>query len=189
MNNATSRACESNLVLHSTVMLHREYFPFLPTSETVPRGPVDHPKLQAEAPPGWWDASALEMFNATEHIARILHEASECASELLTPFVGFCAFSAAYMNLYVFHFPQMNLGRSRHAEENLNYCLAYLETFRQEWKLGESWVSRASTSIRSLSSFPLTLPHEDDHHQACISSLPASQLRQSPISREVKKRL
>lgn len=147
MRNATSRAGETNLVLHSTVMLHREYFPFLPTSETVPRGPVDHPKLQAEAPPGWWDASALEMFNATEHIARILQEASECASELLTPFVGFCAFSAAYMNLYVFHFPQMNLGRSRHAEENLNYCLAYLETFRQEWKLGESWVSRASTSI------------------------------------------
>lgn len=126
----------------STVMLHREYFPFLPTSETVPRGPVDHPQLQAEAPPGWWDASALEMFNATEHIAKILHESSECGAEMLTPFVGFCAFSAAYMNLYVSHFPQMNLGRSPRAEENLNYCLEYLEGFRREWKLGESWVSQ-----------------------------------------------
>ncbi|KAF3384394.1 hypothetical protein F1880_002656, partial [Penicillium rolfsii] len=131
-----------NLIYYlSTLMLHREYFPFLPTSETIPRGPVDHPQLQAEAPPGWWDASALEMFNATEHIARILHESSECGAEMLTPFVGFCAFSAAYMNLYVSHFPQMNLGRSPRAEENLNYCLAYLEKFRKEWKLGESWMT------------------------------------------------
>ncbi|KAF7716625.1 Fungal Zn(2)-Cys(6) binuclear cluster domain-containing protein [Penicillium ucsense] len=131
-----------NLIYYlCTVMLHREYFPFLPTSETVPRGPVDHPRLQAEAPPGWWDRSALEMFGATEHIARILHEAAECGSELLTPFVGFCAFSAAYMNLYVSKFPQMNLGRSPQAEQNLQYCLAYLEGFRHEWKLGESWMT------------------------------------------------
>ncbi|CEJ58545.1 hypothetical protein PMG11_07199 [Penicillium brasilianum] len=131
-----------NLIYYlSTLMLHREYFPFLPTSETIPRGPVDHPQLQAEAPPGWWDSSALEMFSATEHIAQILHESSECGAEILTPFVGFCAFSAAYMNLYVSHFPQMNLGRSPRAEENLNYCLAYLERFRQEWKLGESWMT------------------------------------------------
>jgi hypothetical protein len=157
-------------------MLHREYFPFLPTSETIPRGPVDHPQLQAEAPPGWWDASALEMFSATEHIARILHESSECGAEILTPFVGFCAFSAAYMNLYVSHFPQMNLGRSPRAEENLNYCLTYLEGFRQEWKLGESWVSLASLA-RSIICLVILTSHKDDHHQTCISSLPASQLR------------
>ncbi|KAI2789776.1 hypothetical protein POX_d05274 [Penicillium oxalicum] len=131
-----------NLIYYlCTLMLHREYFPFLPTSETLPRGPVDHPQLQAEAPPGWWDKSALEMFGATEHIARILHEAAECGSELLTPFVGFCAFSAAYMNLYVSKFPQMNLGRSPHAGQHLQYCLAYLEVFRREWKLGESWMT------------------------------------------------
>jgi hypothetical protein len=157
-------------------MLHREYFPFLPTSETIPRGPVDHPQLQAEAPPGWWDASALEMFNATEHIARILHESSECGAEMLTPFVGFCAFSAAYMNLYVSHFPQMNLGRSPRAEENLNYCLTYLEGFRKEWKLGESWVSQAFFCYIQLPTIQLTFLHEDDNHQARISSLPASQL-------------
>lgn len=126
-------------------MLHREYFPFMPTAESAPRGPIDHPMLQAEAPEGWWDASALEMFSAAENIANILREASECGAELLTPFVGFCAFSAAYMNLYVFRFPQMNFGRSRRAEENLNQCLAYLEAFRLKWKLGESWVSDISS--------------------------------------------
>lgn len=126
----------------STLMLHREYFPFMPTTVSKPSGPVDPPTLEAEAPDGWWDASAFELFGAAENIAKLLHEASECDAEMLTPFVGFCAFSAAYMNLYVFRFPHMNLGRSLDAETNIDYCLKYLERFRHVWKLGESWVSR-----------------------------------------------
>ncbi|KAB8270370.1 hypothetical protein BDV30DRAFT_229016 [Aspergillus minisclerotigenes] len=125
----------------STLMLHREYFPFMPTAESGPRGPVDHPLLEAEAPVGWWESSALELFSAAEHIARLLHEASECGAHLMTPFVGFCAFSASYMNLYIYRFPRMNLGRSPQAEQLMNFCLAYLEEFRHVWKLGEAWVS------------------------------------------------
>jgi hypothetical protein len=128
-------------VFDSTIMLHREYFPFLPTPASVPRGPVDQPTLEAEAPEGWWDESASVLFGAAEQIAKLLHDASDCGSEMLIPFVGFCAFSAAYMNLYAFLFPQMNLGRSSDAETHLKYCLAYLEKFRHVWKLGESWVS------------------------------------------------
>ncbi|KAJ6134968.1 hypothetical protein N7512_000128, partial [Penicillium capsulatum] len=124
-----------------TLMLHREYFPFMPTTVSKPSGPVDPPTLEAEAPEGWWDASALELFGAAENIANILHDASECDAEMLTPFVGFCAFSAAYMNLYVFRFPHMNLGRSTNAEKNIEYCLTYLERFRHMWKLGESWIA------------------------------------------------
>ena len=123
-------------------MLHREYFPFMPTAESIPSGPVEHPMLEAEAPEAWWDGSASELFAAAEHISKLLHDASECGVDLLTPFVGFCAFSAAYMNLYIFRFPQMNLGRSLHAEQNLRFCLAYLEDFRQVWKLGDHWVSK-----------------------------------------------
>lgn len=119
----------------------------MPTMESIPRGPVDYPTLQAEAPEGWWSASASEIFGAAENISKILHEASECGAEMLTPFVGFCAFSAAYMNLYIYRFPQMNFGRSLHAENNLNQCLTYLEGFRREWKLGESWVSSISNAI------------------------------------------
>lgn len=122
-------------------MLHREYFPFMPTGLSAPRGPIDPPTLEAESPEGWWEASAFELFSAAENIACLLHDASECGAEIISPFVGFCAFSAAYMNLYVSRFPQMNLGRSQNAERNLNYCLAYLENFRQVWKLADSWVS------------------------------------------------
>lgn len=130
-------------------MLHREYFPFMPTGLSAPRGPIDPPTLEGESPEGWWEASAFELFGAAENIACLLHDASECGAEIISPFVGFCAFSAAYMNLYVFRFPQMNLGRSRNAERNIQYCMTYLESFRQVWKLGDSWVS-GETALRSL---------------------------------------
>ncbi|GFF60336.1 ATPase WRNIP1 homolog C26H5.02c [Aspergillus udagawae] len=125
----------------STLMLHREYFPFLPTAVSVPRGPVDQPTLEAEAPEGWWDTSALELFGAAEQIANLLHDASQCGANMLTPFIGFCAFSAAYMNLYIYRFPHMNLNRSLQASTSLEYCRAYLEDFRHVWKLGESWMT------------------------------------------------
>ncbi|KAK1142420.1 hypothetical protein N8T08_007972 [Aspergillus melleus] len=122
----------SNLLYYvSTLMLHREYFPFLPLNETGPRGPIDHPTLEAEAPPGWWEESAKELFGAAEHIALLLQEASECGVSLYTPFIGFCAFSAAFNNIYVHRFPQMNLGRSLRAEQGVGYCLAYLSEFRK----------------------------------------------------------
>ncbi|KAJ5083689.1 hypothetical protein N7456_013116, partial [Penicillium angulare] len=124
----------------STLMLHREYFPFLPTGVSGPRGPVDHPTLEAEAPLGWWEESAREMFEAAERVADLLHEAGECGIGIATPFVGFCAFSAAYMNLYVFRFPQMNIGRSHRADELMKMCLDYLEGFRGVWKIGDGWI-------------------------------------------------
>lgn len=122
-------------------MLHREYFQFLPTPEAVPAGPVDKPLLEAPAPAGWWNDSALELYGSAENIARLLHEASECGVPLMTPFAGFCAFSACYILVYVHHFPNMNLGRSPRAEEYMNMCLNYLEEFRNVWKIADGWVS------------------------------------------------
>ncbi|KJZ73210.1 hypothetical protein HIM_07407 [Hirsutella minnesotensis 3608] len=124
----------------STLMLHREYFPFLPTPDAGPCGPTDHPPLEAPAPPGWWEESARLLFSAAEQIARILHDASECGVHLMTPFAGFCAFSAAYVNLYVFRYPLMNLGRSPGAEHCLQLCLDYLHQFRHVWSIADGWI-------------------------------------------------
>lgn len=121
-------------------MLHREYFPFLPKADSTPRGPVDPPLLEAEAPPGWWNESARELFNAAEQIACLLQEASECGIPLMTPFSGFCAFTACFLNLYVFRFPSMNLGRSSRAEQLMNWGLEYLEEFQNAWELAGGWV-------------------------------------------------
>lgn len=138
-------------------MLHREYFPFMPAAESAPRGPIDHPMLQAEAPEGWWDASALEMFDAAEHIARILSEASECGAELLTPFVGFCVFSAAYMNLYVFRFPdelRAELARRREFE-SLSDIPGSLSTGVEAWRE----LGKCGLGNRDFSSFLLRYHH------------------------------
>lgn len=124
----------------STLMLHREYFPFLPTLESTPQGPVDHPMLEATAPDGWWDESARILFGAAENLAKILHESSECGVHLMTPFAGFCAFSAGYLNLYVYHFPRMNLGRSPQAKACMDMCLDYLYEFRKIWTIADGWI-------------------------------------------------
>ncbi|PNP79916.1 hypothetical protein FNYG_06613 [Fusarium nygamai] len=130
----------------STIMLHREYFPFLPTADLTPRGPVDPPLLEAEAPPGWWDESARELFNAAEQIASLLQEASECGIPLMTPFSGFCAFTACFLNLYVFRFPRMNLNRSSKAEQLMNWGLEYLEEFQNAWELAGGWIKTIQNS-------------------------------------------
>lgn len=122
------------------LMLHREYVPFLPTAEMAPRGPIDHPMLQAQAPAGWWESSAQELFQAAERIAGLLRDAEDCGILFATPFAGFCAYSACFMNLYVHRFPRMNLGRSPGAEECLNLCLGFLDKFRATWKIGHRWV-------------------------------------------------
>ncbi|KAF5628857.1 transcriptional regulatory [Fusarium sp. NRRL 52700] len=129
-----------------TIMLHREYFPFLPTADLTPRGPVDPPLLEAEAPPGWWDESARELFNAAEQIASLLQEASECGIPLMTPFSGFCAFTACFLNLYVFRFPRMNLNRSSKAEQLMNWGLEYLEEFQNAWELAGGWIKTIQNS-------------------------------------------
>lgn len=128
-------------------MLHREYFPFLPNIESEPRGPVDHPQLEAEAPPRWWEESAQLLFGAAENIARLLFEGSECGIHLMTPFTGFCAFSAGYLCLYVSNFPRMNLGRSPDSTKHLKMCLDYLERFRDVWAIGDGWVCSIPPSL------------------------------------------
>lgn len=58
----------------------------------------------------------------------------------MTPFTGFCAFSAAYINLYVFRYPRMNFNRSHDAEACLTMCLDYLHEFRHVWTIADGWV-------------------------------------------------
>ncbi|KAK2031709.1 hypothetical protein LX32DRAFT_636943 [Colletotrichum zoysiae] len=128
------------LYYQSIMMLQREYFPFLPTVDMTPRGPIDAPTLEAEAPPGWWERSAKELFEAAAHLASILREASECGAAVMTPFAGFCAFSSCYINLYGFRFPRITCGHGARAEELMNSSIEYLKQFREVWDLGDGWL-------------------------------------------------
>lgn len=64
-------------------------------------------------------------------------DAASCP--FLTPFAGFCAFSAATMNVYVTCFPRINLGRSPGSAADVEANLGYLERFRGRWVMGEGW--------------------------------------------------
>ncbi|KAK6213755.1 fungal specific transcription factor [Colletotrichum tabaci] len=128
------------LYYQSIVMLQREYFPFLPTMDMTPQGPIDPPILEAEAPPGWWEQSAKELFEAAAHLASILRDASECGVAVMTPFAGFCAFSSCYINLYGFRFPRITCGYGPRAEELMNSSIEYLKKFREVWDLGDGWL-------------------------------------------------
>ncbi|CAG9982799.1 unnamed protein product [Clonostachys byssicola] len=125
----------------SVIMLRREYLPFLPTPESLPSGPTDPPLLEAEAPENWWEDNARQLFQSAEYIARLLEEASECGVHLMTPFAGFCAFSAGYLCAYVHWFPNMNLGRSPDAGKCLTVCLKYLKEFKKVWSIAEGWIN------------------------------------------------
>jgi hypothetical protein len=137
---------------HSALFLHREYIPFLPTTESEPAGPVDPPLLEASAPNGWWQDGARELFDAAACITNILSELDDAGATLMTPFAGFCAFSAATMNLYVSRFPKLNLGRSSDATALAKTNKLYMLRFKSLWKMGEGWVcsqDRARTSLTS----------------------------------------
>lgn len=159
-------------------MLHREYFPWLPNNDSIPRAPVDPPLLEAEAPPRWWEDSAAELFGAAENISLLLNEASECGVHLMTPFAGFCAFSASFCNIYVTQFPKMNLGRSLRSRELEDVCNAYLQDFRQVWSIADSWVS---TTLNPTNFRKLTLVADQDA-QTHQSALPASSSKRHPLS-------
>jgi hypothetical protein len=125
----------------SLLFLHREYIPFLPTLESEPRGPVDPPLLQAVAPHNWWSRNASELFQAAASITEMLNTLDEVDASLLTPFAGFCAFSAATMNIYVLNFPRMNLNRSANMRNYIDQNIDYMNRFNGIWKMGKGWVS------------------------------------------------
>lgn len=124
--------------MSSLLFLGREYIPFLPTPSSEPSGPVD-PPLLPRAPQGWWADRADEIFTSSAHITDILRRMDAAGAPFLSPYPGFCAFSAATMNSYVSCFPRMNLGRSKTATADLNSNLLYLDRFRDTWPMGGGW--------------------------------------------------
>ncbi|RDW86001.1 hypothetical protein BP5796_04326 [Coleophoma crateriformis] len=130
-----------NLIYYVSILfLSREYIPFLPTPESEPQGPVDPPLLEIAAPDRWWTERADQLFNAAAQITNLLQELDVLNTPLLSPFPGFCSFSAATMNAYVLHFPRMNYGNSiSFAGELLDINVKWLSRFKSVWPMGNGW--------------------------------------------------
>lgn len=78
----------------------------------------------------------------------LLRRLDAADASIYTPFSGFCAFSAATMNVYVLYFPRMNLGRSMNAAADVDTNRAYFDRFRTYWAIGSRWWATIETTQR-----------------------------------------
>ncbi|KAG9239123.1 putative fungal-specific transcription factor [Amylocarpus encephaloides] len=151
LGRAESFAMINLIYFVSLLFLNQEYIPFLPTAESEPQGPIDPPLLEAKAPDGWWSDRAMELFDSAQHITLMLRQLDENDCPLLTPYAGFCAFSAATMNIYESCFPRMNLNRSvKTVGRSVEDSMGYLRRFQNVWKMGERWVKTTERIQRLL---------------------------------------
>lgn len=128
------------LLMKSQIFLHRDFIPLLPLRLLGPSGPTEPPFFSSEAPPGWWESSAETLHHAADCVADILAQLQTTKTLVMSPLVGFCAFSTALIHLHTAAFPQMNSGGSSGSVERAETCIAYLSDFGKLWKIGQDWV-------------------------------------------------
>lgn len=92
-----------------SMMLHREYIPFIPIRCTGPTGPIDEPTFPPsdfKVPNGFWEESAEQVFQAAKDIVELIEL---CGDKLpVSSLVMFSVWTASFVGIYAHHFPQMD---------------------------------------------------------------------------------
>ncbi|KAF2761591.1 hypothetical protein EJ05DRAFT_507244 [Pseudovirgaria hyperparasitica] len=112
----TSRTSTPFTLMHtlctlSSVILHREYVPFIPIRSAKPQGPLDPPTFPPEeyqTPPGFWEESAREIFKSAREFVDLIRMCQEWEVLVETPIIGFAAYTAAFCGVYAINFPWMD---------------------------------------------------------------------------------
>ena len=93
----------------SQIMLHREYIPFIPIRCPEPEGPLDRPTFPKDAaPPGFWRQSAEQVFKPARDIVDLIEICQRKDKLPQSTLVLFAIWTASFVGLYAFHFPQMD---------------------------------------------------------------------------------
>ncbi|KAE8165177.1 hypothetical protein BDV40DRAFT_286407 [Aspergillus tamarii] len=131
----------TNLLYHlNLILLHREYIPFVPQLISRPQGPIQPPLLMEEAPLGWWDQSAQELFAAASDIIQIMQELNKGGTQFQTPFTCFCVFSAASTLLYANAWPYMAPGLDTQTSLTMfSWASTWLSQACKFWKVANGW--------------------------------------------------
>ncbi|KAF2460968.1 fungal-specific transcription factor domain-containing protein [Lineolata rhizophorae] len=104
-------------LMHTTlclcsIMLHREYVPFIPLRcRNGPSGPLDPPLFPPEEyqiPEGFWEQSAKECFKPARDLVDLLRTCQDWNVLVETPLVGFATYTAAFVGVYCINFPWMD---------------------------------------------------------------------------------
>lgn len=95
----------------SVMALHRAYLPFLPLRCSEPIGPLDDPIFSSDrvnAPEGFWQESAKELFKAARQMTDLAVTCQERGVLVENSLIGFAIYNAALVGLYAIHFPHMD---------------------------------------------------------------------------------
>lgn len=96
-----------------TIVLHREYIPFIPIRSSGPSGPLDEPTFppdKYDIPKGFWEQSAELIFKSARDIMEIVRVTSDRQVLVESPQVGFAVWTAAFVGIYSNNFPYMDQG-------------------------------------------------------------------------------
>jgi hypothetical protein len=126
------------------MILYREYLPFVPEPFINMTGPIEPPLLTKQAPVNWWANYTATLFDASAQVTAILSELTNGGISILSPIIGYCAFTAASMNLYLSAFPWVDPTSSRKLDVAAlsHKNLDWLRKFAQVCPLGRQWVSK-----------------------------------------------
>ena len=87
-----------------TMVLHREWLPFIPLRCSKPEGPLDEPTFPSgSAPNGFWEDSARHIFRSARVIMDIVRITSERQVLVESPQVGFAVWTAAFAGELSWH--------------------------------------------------------------------------------------
>ncbi|KAF2735463.1 hypothetical protein EJ04DRAFT_194815 [Polyplosphaeria fusca] len=145
-----------------TILLHREYLPFVALDSPKPEGPTKAPLLNPRNPPNdskYWEASARRCFEAARKLVDLLSECQERKILPETPLVALAIYIAGFCGVYSRAFPHMDPDR-----------LMYLGLARE--KVREEPVAKAYALIlqmcpRMIMAFPYIdrLPNAIDYYE------------------------
>ncbi|EOO01271.1 putative c6 transcription factor protein [Phaeoacremonium minimum UCRPA7] len=126
----------------SVIFLHREYLQFFPVQGPTYRGRL--PKGLDQAYEGidvdaFWTSSLKDLFNAAARITEILVELERHDAVMLTPFLGFAAFSAATVNMYLAIFSWVYPDLAAGARERTETDVRFLKQVVGLWPLAQQW--------------------------------------------------
>ncbi|KAM0792273.1 hypothetical protein ACM66B_004965 [Microbotryomycetes sp. NB124-2] len=125
----------------ATLILHRDYLPFLPPPNfKAGDGPIDGEPLFGNpvAPAGWWQASFNRAAVAAGSVADVLSMSISHGSMVSHPFAGFAALASTTIHLHLKYWPQSSdapVNNAFHIEQTA----ATLTQLRDVYPIASGW--------------------------------------------------
>ncbi|CAK7228502.1 hypothetical protein SCUCBS95973_006902 [Sporothrix curviconia] len=129
------------------IMLHREYIPFIPIRCPRPVGPLDEPTFpEGSAPEGFWEESAEQVFKAAREIVDLTDTCQNRKKLPMSALVVFAVWTAAFVGIYAWHFPQMDMHNHMSRTADL-VVLSQVYTPRSEKDCGYRTATHGPTAV------------------------------------------